>query len=578
MARERRKNFKIRRMDMLAFDDSSSTYSRGVKFFAAAALAAVLLYLAPLGSYPLMEPDEGRYAEIPREMVESGDFVTPRLNYVKYFEKPVLLYWANAANFMLFGENEFAARFFPALCALGGVFVTAAFGASLYGRRAGFIAGAVTATSLLYFAIGTINITDMPLTFFLTLAFASFYTARTSGRKRWYLLFYFASALAVLTKGLVGVFLPGLVILVYILVTREWRLFVEPLYLPGLLLFFAAGVPWFWAVCRENPDFFRFFFVQEHFLRYTTKMHGRYEPFWYFLPLLPAGLAPWTAFLPALLSRRSVVRAPRCGSERCANIYLLLWAGLILLFFSMSDSKLIPYIVPCLPPLALLIGADIDRMIAERRWHGGALAWLAGEAVLLGGGLVTAAALGGEYADTAQTLRVVLKSVPALAAMPLLAWFFTSRGRGDFDRAAKALVLCALLFTWGLQGLYSIIAPTRTQKNVAEIVNSERRGGETIAVYDEVAQGLSFYCRARLMIIDELGELKYGAQQPEGAGWFPTKEEFFKMWDEGARDFILVAEKGGRYDTYIEQRETGASKIIDAGEYIILVKRKDVGK
>ena len=367
MARERRKNFKIRRMDMLAFDDSSSTYSRSVKFFAAAALAAVLLYLAPLGSYPLMEPDEGRYAEIPREMVESGDFVTPRLNYVKYFEKPVLLYWANAANFMLFGENEFAARFFPALCALGGVFVTAAFGASLYGRRAGFIAGAVTATSLLYFAIGTINITDMPLTFFLTLAFASFYTARTSGRKRWYLLFYFASALAVLTKGLVGVFLPGLVILVYILVTREWRLFVEPLYLPGLLLFFAAGVPWFWAVCRENPDFFRFFFVQEHFLRYTTKMHGRYEPFWYFLPLLPAGLAPWTAFLPALLSRRSVVRAPRCGSERRANIYLLLWAGLILLFFSMSDSKLIPYIVPCLPPLALLIGADIDRMIAEHR-------------------------------------------------------------------------------------------------------------------------------------------------------------------------------------------------------------------
>lgn len=264
---------------MLAFDGSSSTSSRGARFCVVTALAAVLLYLAPLGSYPLMEPDEGRYAEIPREMVESGDFVTPRLNYVKYFEKPVLLYWANAANFMLFGENEFAARLFPALCALGGVFVTAAFGASLYGRRAGFIAGAVTATSLLYFAIGTINITDMPLTFFLTLAFASFYTARTSGRKRWYVVFYLASALAVLTKGLVGVFLPRLVIFVYILLTREWRLFVEPLYLPGLLLFFAACVPWFWLVCRENPDFFRFFFVQEHFLRYTTKMHGRYEPF-----------------------------------------------------------------------------------------------------------------------------------------------------------------------------------------------------------------------------------------------------------------------------------------------------------
>lgn len=563
---------------MLAFDGSSSTSSRGARFCVVAALAAVLLYLAPLGSYPLMEPDEGRYAEIPREMVESGDFVTPRLNYVKYFEKPVLLYWANAANFILFGENEFAARLFPALCALGGVFVTAAFGASLYGRRAGFIAGAVTATSLLYFAIGTINITDMPLTFFLTLAFASFYTARTSGRKRWYVVFYLASALAVLTKGLVGVFLPGLVIFVYILLTREWRLFVEPLYLPGLLLFFAACVPWFWLVCRENPDFFRFFFVQEHFLRYTTKMHGRYEPFWFFLPLLPAGLAPWTAFLPSLLSRRSVIRAPRCDSERRANIYLLLWAGLILLFFSMSDSKLIPYIVPCLPPIAVLIGADIDRMIAERQWHGGALAWLAGEAVLLGGGLVAAAALCGDYADTAQTMRVVVKAVPALAAMPLLAWFFTSRGRGDFDRAAKALVLCALLFTWGLQGLYSIIAPTRTLKNVAELVNAERRGGETIAVYDEVAQGLSFYCRARVMTVGELGELEYGAKQPEGEGWFPDRSWFLRIWDSGARDIILVVEKGGRYDSLFEGRETNASKTIDAGEYIILIKRKDVGK
>lgn len=563
---------------MLAFDKFSSDSSRSVRFFVIAAAAAILLYLVPLGAYPLMEPDEGRYAEIPREMAESGDFVTPRLNYVKYFEKPPLLYWANAANFAIFGQNEFAARLFPALCALAGAATTAVFGASLYGRRAGFIAGAVTATSLLYFVIGTINITDMPLTFFLTLAFASFYTARTSGRKRWYLLFYLASALAVLTKGLVGVLLPGLVIFVYILVTREWRLFIEPIYLPGLILFFAAAVPWFWLVCRENRDFFHFFFIQEHFLRYTTKMHGRYEPFWFFLPLLPAGLAPWTAFLPALLSRRSVIRAPRCDSERRANIYLLLWAGLILLFFSMSDSKLIPYIVPCLPPLAVLIGADIDRMLSDKRWHGGALAWLTGEAVLLGGALAAAAALGGEYANTAQTLHVVVKAVPALAAMPLLAWFFTSRGRRDFDGAAKALVICALLFTWGLQGLYSIIAPTRTLKNVAELVNAERRGGETIAVYDEVAHGLSFYSKTRVMTVDELGELAYGAKQPEGEGWFPDKSRFLRMWDSGAHDIILAVEKGGRYDSLFKGRETNASKTIDAGKYIILVKRKDVGK
>lgn len=563
---------------MQTSETTSPASLRGLNFYLAAAAAVVLLYLLPLGSYPLMEPDEGRYAEIPREMVESGDYITPRLNYVKYFEKPALLYWANAASFSVLGQNEFAARLFPALCALGGAAATAAFGTTLYGRRAGFIAGTAAATSLLYFAIGTINITDMPLAFFLTVAFWSFYMARSGGRRRWYLLFYLASALAVLAKGLVGAVLPGIVILAYIAAAREWRLLAEALYLPGLVLFFAVCAPWFWLVCRENPDFFHFFFVQEHFLRYMTKMHGRYEPFWFFLPLLPAGLLPWTAFLFPLFSRGSVLRSPGSGDVRRANMYLLLWGGLILLFFSFSDSKLIPYITPCIPPFALLIGADIDRMCGNRRWHGGALFWLSAEALLLGSGLVAASFLTGRYADTAMTMRVVLKAVPALAAMPIFAWFFTSRGRRDFGAALRSLVLCALVFIWGLQGLYQIIAPARTLKYAAEAAALERGADDTVAVYGEVAQGLSFYARTRVMTVGALGELEFGAKQPEGLGWFPTKEEFLKMWDSGERGFVLVVEKGVRYDSLFAGRETGASKVIDIGDYFILVKRKDVDR
>ncbi|WP_158095992.1 glycosyltransferase family 39 protein [Cloacibacillus sp. An23] len=547
--------------------------SRGRIFCIAAALAAVLLYLAPLGSYPLMEPDEGRYAEIPREMIESGDYVTPRLNYVKYFEKPALLYWANAANFKIFGENEFAARLFPALCALGGAAVTAAFGATLYGRRAGLIAGAVTATSLLYFVVGTLNITDMPLTFFLTLAFASFYAAHVRRERRLYALFYLACALAVLAKGLVGVVLPGAVIFLYILITREWKLFVEPLYLPGIILFFAVCAPWFVMVCRENPDFFHFFFVQEHFLRYTTKMHGRYEPFWYFLPMVPAGLVPWAAFLPPLLSRRSVLRSPESAEQKRANIYLLLWCGVILLFYSMSDSKLIPYIVPCLPPLALLAGADVDRMASTGTWHGGALWWLAAEAVLLGGGLVAAALLSGEYVNSSQALAIVLRAVPAMLAMPLAVWFF---GRKDGGAAVRALAVCALVFIWGLQGLYGVVAPTRTLKDAAQAVNVMYRAGDTVAAYDEILQGLSFYTGRRVMCVAERGELEFGASKPEAEGWFPTKEGFLEMWNSGEKNFILVVEKGGRFDSLFPDGRTGASSMVEAGDYLVLVKRKDV--
>jgi len=394
-----------------------SSISKRNIFFIAIAAALVLLYIVPLGSYPLMEPDEGRYAEIPREMIESGNYITPMLNYVKYFEKPVFLYWMNAASFHIFGQNEFAARIGTALCALAGALATGMLGAFIYGRIAGFIAGVVTATSLLYFAIGTINITDMPLSFFLTLAFASFYAAHVKEEKKYYLLFYFACAMALLTKGLIGVVLPGAVIFFYIIFTKQWKLFYKPLYLPGIVLFFAVSVPWFYLVCRDNPDFFRFFFIQEHFLRYATKMHHRYEPFWFFFPMIPLGLVPWTAFFFALFSKKSVARSPEGAEEKRAGIYLALWFAVIFLFFSFSDSKLIPYIVPCLPPLAILIGADIVRMARDREWHGYVPLTLALTSGLLGAGLIIYPAFG-EHASPAQAWPIAVKAGFGLIGMP----------------------------------------------------------------------------------------------------------------------------------------------------------------
>ena len=185
------------------------------------AIAALILmvYFVPLGWHGLLEPDEGRYSEIPREMVETGDFVTPRLNYVKYFEKPVLLYWMNAASFMAFGENEFAARFPTALSGVLGALITALLCASVFGKRAGAIAGAVTALSLLYFAIGTITLTDMPLSLFLTAALSAFYYGHIKNDRRWFLAFYASVALGLLAKGLVAIVLPGGIIFWYIIFT-----------------------------------------------------------------------------------------------------------------------------------------------------------------------------------------------------------------------------------------------------------------------------------------------------------------------------------------------------------------------
>ena len=538
-------------------------------------LAILTAYLIAIEGHGLIEPDEGRYAEIPREMVESGDFITPKLNYIKYFEKPVMLYWMNAASFMVFGENEFAARFPTALCAVLGAMVTTGLGCFMFGKRAGLLAGAVTAFSLLYFAIGTIALTDMPLSFFLTVAFASFYTAHASGNKKWYMAFYASMALGVLTKGLVAIVLPCAVIFFYIILTRKWRLFIEPLYLPGIALFFIISVPWFYMVCRENPDFFDFFFIQEHFLRYTTKMHGRYEPFWFFFPMIPAGLLPWTGYFFSLFSKESVLRKPENKSAKDANIFLLLWSFVILLFFSFSDSKLIPYIAPCMPPLAILIGADIDRMMTRCRWHGHANILNIVIGALFSLAFIIYAIIGDRIPKYSALPIAVMASVGFLAG-PLFAFFTTRKANADFKAfktAFFAVTVSAAIFIVSLTGIYSIMGETRSVKTVSNVIIKEARQGETIAVYGEVLQGIPFYTKSRVMLIDYMGELEFGAKQKEGTGWFPTKDEFLKEWESG-RPFVLVVEKE-RISGLFGEEKPNAARILDVGEYIVLFNLSD---
>jgi 4-amino-4-deoxy-L-arabinose transferase-like glycosyltransferase len=534
-----------------------------------AALFILLVYIAPLGSYHLMEPDEGRYAEIPREMMETGNYVTPMLDYVKYFEKPAMLYWMNALSFHVFGQNEFAARFPSALCGLLGVLTTGLLAASVFGFWSGLIAAVVTATSLLYFAVSSINITDMPLTFFLTLAMAAFYMGHTRRDKRWYLLFYVAMALGLLTKGLVAIVLPGGIIFWYVVFTRQWRTLLEVLYIPGIILFFVLSVPWFYLVCKANPDFFWFFFIHEHFLRYATKIHGRYEPFWFFLPLIPAGLMPWTGCLFALAGKKSVLRAPENAAARDANIFLLLWFGIILLFFSLSDSKLIPYIAPCIPPLAIMIGADLARMLETGELHGGAVLWTSGIAVLFSAALIIYSFVGGKIAFS-DAFPIALKLSGGLLIGPAVGIWCLRGGRRKTEAAFAAMCLSALLFTYGLHGIETVI--DRSTYDVSQVIIKERQPGDTIATGGEVLQAVPFYTKQRVMLVDYYGELEFGGRQKEGKGWFLTGPEFLRQWRSGRR-LIFVVEKE-RMANYFPDGKTGADKTIDCGKYNVLIKRK----
>ena len=332
---------------------------------ALAAFGAV--WFATLDHRKIIKADEGRYAEIAREMVASGDWLTPRLNGFKYFEKPPLQHWATATAFTWFGINEWTARLWTALTGFLGVLLLYGVGNRAFGPPAGLYCAAALAGSVLYVFLGHFLSLDMGVTFFMTLAALSFLLAQLDDtpeprRRAWMLTGWAGMALAVLSKGLIGVVLPAAAVAAYVLAQRDWRVLRRLELVRGTLVFVLLAAPWFIAVSLANPEFFRFFFVHEHFERFLTTVHGRYEPAWYFFPVLAIGLMPWLpAAVPAVWLAWKADPELRFRPGR----FLVLWCLVVFVFFSASSSKLPSYVLPIVPAVALLLGRYLP--LADRR-------------------------------------------------------------------------------------------------------------------------------------------------------------------------------------------------------------------
>jgi 4-amino-4-deoxy-L-arabinose transferase-like glycosyltransferase len=501
---------------------------RGFLWLLVAVLAVV--WFANLEVRKLVRPDEGRYAEIPREMVASGDWVTPRLNDLKYFEKPALQYWGTAAAYTVFGEHHWTARLWPALTGFLGILFVAFTGTRLWGRSAGVLAGAVTASSLLYTLIGHVNTLDMGVTFFLTVGMLSLMLAQSepeasTGERRWMMLAWAALGCAVLSKGLIGAALPFASLVIYTVVSGHWSLW-RRLHLPrGLAIFLAITAPWFIWVSLRNPEFFQFFFIREHFERFLTKVHSRYQPPWYFIPILLAGMWPWTILMAA-----AVLRA-LFGEVRGTFMpkrFLLVWAVFIFAFFSASSSKLPSYILPMMPALALLIGHYGANL------SGRAVVFHAMPMVLIGGALMLAAP---------QVVRLSSEEVPAglyqgyvpwlvgaagaLVAGAAQAAWLGARGRpvaGLLALAAGGLGLAQL----GLTG-HDALAPASSSYHLAQQVRPHLKPGMpfySIGIYE---QTLPFYIKRTVTLVEVRDELSFGIDQ-EPAKWVPDYREFSRRW------------------------------------------------
>ncbi len=328
-------------------------------------LAALLLvaWFSGIAVRKLQHPDEGRYAEIAREMAVTGNWVTPRLNGLKYFEQPPLQYWATAATFNAFGVHEWTARLVPALA---GVFTVVMIGvtmARLDGATSGAYGALAMAGSLWPFAMSQLLTLDSVLCAWLTAMLCAFLLAQRDrlslrGRRNLMLMAYAAAAGATLTKGLVALVIPGGALVLYSLATRDIGPWKRLHILPGLALYMALAAPWFLLVSRVNPEFAQFFFIHEHVERFLTNEHRREGSWYYFIPLLAAGILPWlTVWLWTLKS--SWRNAPVAANGFSWPRFCLAWAAFVFVFFSVSGSKLPSYILPMFPALALVLGWQI---------------------------------------------------------------------------------------------------------------------------------------------------------------------------------------------------------------------------
>ncbi|HEY6873125.1 MAG TPA: glycosyltransferase family 39 protein [Geobacteraceae bacterium] len=492
-----------------------------------------------LGRIPLLEPDEGRYAEIPREMIERGDFITPHLNYVKYFEKPPLHYWLNALSFELFGQNEFAARFPGALMGLLTVLLTYHAGRTLFGRRAGLLAALILGTATGFLVQARLDITDMTLTCTLSAALAFFILAARDGERRaglYYHLSYIAAALAILAKGLIGIVFPGAIIFLHLLITRRWRLLGEMRLATGIPLLLLVAAPWFVLVSLRNPEFARFFFIHEHFERFLTKVHGRYQPFWFFIPVLAGTMLPWSFFIPSALKGTWRDRKSPEGESR---LYLAIWAVFIFLFFSKSDSKLVPYILPVFPPLALLMGSawsDGAASLAKPvKIEGYAVA--AFLAVLGIGGIV--------YPFAAPHPEISAGGGALIGGIFLCEGVIAFRNthRGSSMALFAGLLFCS--YVLGIAAPPFILSGVAQKKSLKELglAISEKAGKDAVIASFGLQQGLSFYTGRRVVIVGNMNELEFGCRQGDNSAWFLDLPCFGRLWDSPSPVFAVLSQE-----------------------------------
>ena len=500
------------------------------------------LWFGTLNYRHLIPSDEGRYAEMAREMLVTGDWVTPRYNGYKYFEKPPLQIWATAATFQLFGIGDWQARLWTALTGFLTILAIGFTGAKIYNARAGWLAAVVLASSPMWVISGHFNSLDMGLSAFLVASLCSLLIAQTShtqsSRRHWMWACWIFMALATLSKGVIGAAIPAMVFVIYSISARDWKIWTRLHLFTGTILFLAITAPWFVLVAQRNPEFLEFFFIHEHLQRFTQDAHSRTGPIYYFVPLLLIGLLPWVAQLPG-----SITQAWQERSKTFSCGWLLsCWFLVIFAFFSVSQSKLPGYIIPVFPALALLIGNRLDHLLDQN--NSLSFTWrfqTIGFAVLAGIGFLFLSNIGkqarpDEVEAYAQYVHWIIAALIVLIAFCLYASFQSKRnGIQSIVSFAWGFFLCAIIAGTGHETLGRAVSGIDLVNQVKSSI-PEKVNFYSVRLLDHT---VPFYLGRTMIMVQSPDELEFGVNQ-EPDLWIPTMEAFIARWQEDQSAYAMM--------------------------------------
>ncbi|MBI3314224.1 MAG: glycosyltransferase family 39 protein [Candidatus Omnitrophica bacterium] len=526
-----------------------------MRFFKSFLFIAALLFLFffLIDKIPLWSSDEGRYGEIAREMFESGDFVLSRFNYVDYTEKPVLAPILSAFSCALFGVNSWSIRLIPVLSALAGIGMTFLFARKFFSEQTAMVAVIILSTTVGYVLVGRFAVIDMLMTFLLSASLFSLFTANIQRQARYYLAAYVFMGLAFLTKGLIGIILPGMIYFAFLVWTKNLKEIKNMKWLWGILILAVIILPWWFQVTARKPEFFKEFILEQHFTRFSTGHFGRKKPFWFFVPILFVTSFPWSLFLPAAV----ISGLRKEGALRRKIQFLICWTAVILIFFSIPKSKLPYYLLPVSMAVSILIANFLQEWIDAKgklpKLNPSVMAWswkvITGICVLGGVGL-NIFLLIWHRSPEVNILRPILHLGGFLLILGSLAAYHLMR-RAQLKEAVFSLagmIYGVLIFAFIAM---LRMTPFQSTFDFVQTLQPMLKTEDMVSVFTspDTFSDLPFYLKRRIVVVGpDRGTSKAESLKAENraklADWFLPTEEFVSLFNKkDRRIFCLMPRK-----------------------------------